>query len=84
MVRGGKLRVSSESGNTRVNDAVIIESDIWCSDGIIHAIDTVLIPNLFNSFFNRYGGKQDLRNNFNGSKILKRCVALIKKRAIYE
>ena len=44
MVRGGKLRVSSDSGNTRVNDAVIIESDIRCSDGIIHAIDTVLIP----------------------------------------
>lgn len=44
MVRGGKLRVSSDSGNIRVNNAVIIESDIRCSDGIIHAIDTVLIP----------------------------------------
>ena len=44
MVRAGKVQVSSDSENVRVNDAVITESDIRCSDGIIHAIDTVLIP----------------------------------------
>ena len=33
---------------------------IRCSDGTF-TIDTVLIPEVFNSFFNRYGGKQYLR-----------------------
>ena len=44
MVRGGRIHVTSHSKETHVNDAIVLEPDIQCVDGIIHAIDTVLIP----------------------------------------
>jgi monofunctional biosynthetic peptidoglycan transglycosylase len=44
MVRGGKIHVTSHSGETHVNDAIVLAADIQCTDGIIHAIDAVLIP----------------------------------------
>jgi NADH dehydrogenase [ubiquinone] 1 alpha subcomplex assembly factor 1 len=44
MVQGGKVNVTSHSGKVHANDAVIIEADIQCVDGIIHTIDAVLIP----------------------------------------
>ena len=28
----------------KVNDAEVVEADIECSNGIIHVIDTVLVP----------------------------------------
>jgi len=44
MVQGGRVNVTSHSGKVHVNDAVVLEADIQCVDGIIHAIDAVLIP----------------------------------------
>ena len=44
MVRGGRIHVTSHSEETHVNDAIVLDADIQCTDGIIHAIDTVLIP----------------------------------------
>lgn len=38
------LKVSFEKGTVKVNDATITEADIKCSDGIVHVIDTVLLP----------------------------------------
>ena len=31
-------------GGVKVNDAEVVTADIECSNGVIHAIDTVLIP----------------------------------------
>ena len=38
------IRVSFEEGVVKVNNATLTEADIKCSDGIVHVIDTVLLP----------------------------------------
>ncbi|MBN2111087.1 MAG: fasciclin domain-containing protein [Methanosarcinaceae archaeon] len=42
-VSGKSLKVSS-NGKIKVDAATIIEADIECSNGIIHAIDEILVP----------------------------------------
>jgi uncharacterized surface protein with fasciclin (FAS1) repeats len=32
-------------GHVMINDATVTKADIECSNGVIHVIDTVLIPN---------------------------------------
>lgn len=44
-VQGGSLSVSTQGSSAFINDAQIIQVDIEASNGIIHVIDTVLIPN---------------------------------------
>jgi len=31
-------------GNVMINDANVVKADILCSNGVIHVIDTVLLP----------------------------------------
>ena len=38
------IKVFFEKGTVKVNDATLTEADIKCSDGIVHVIDTVLLP----------------------------------------
>jgi uncharacterized surface protein with fasciclin (FAS1) repeats len=42
-VEGGSLDISASSG-VRVNDATVVKTDIETSNGVIHVIDTVLMP----------------------------------------
>jgi uncharacterized surface protein with fasciclin (FAS1) repeats len=42
-VQGGKLKVDGTNG-VRVNNANVIQPDVMASNGVIHVIDTVLIP----------------------------------------
>ncbi|WP_406656226.1 fasciclin domain-containing protein [Methanolobus sp. ZRKC2] len=42
-VSGNKLKVTV-NGKTKVDTATIIEADIECNNGIIHAIDEILVP----------------------------------------
>jgi uncharacterized surface protein with fasciclin (FAS1) repeats len=42
-VEGGSLEISTSSG-VRVNDATVVKTDIETSNGVIHVIDTVLMP----------------------------------------
>jgi uncharacterized surface protein with fasciclin (FAS1) repeats len=42
-LQGGELKVSAEDG-VKVNDANVVAVDIQASNGVIHVIDTVLIP----------------------------------------
>ena len=42
-INGKKLKITSGNG-IKVDTANIIESDIECSNGIIHAIDEILVP----------------------------------------
>lgn len=42
-VQGGKLAVDAMSG-VMVNDATVIAADVGASNGVIHVIDTVLLP----------------------------------------
>jgi uncharacterized surface protein with fasciclin (FAS1) repeats len=43
-VNGRPLRITFEDGLLRINDALVVVMDIKASNGIIHIIDTVLIP----------------------------------------
>jgi len=43
-VEGSTLQVTTQNGTVMVNDAKVIQADIMASNGIIHAIDTVLMP----------------------------------------
>jgi len=42
-LQGGSLKVDASSG-VKINDATIIKTDIECSNGVIHVIDSVLMP----------------------------------------
>ncbi len=43
-VQGGDLRVSAENGTVSIDDAKVVQTDVLASNGVIHAIDTVLSP----------------------------------------
>ncbi|MDX2162909.1 MAG: fasciclin domain-containing protein [bacterium] len=43
-VQGGEIKVRSEDGKVFINDAQVIIADIETSNGIIHAIDKVILP----------------------------------------
>ncbi|HUT11108.1 MAG TPA: fasciclin domain-containing protein [Thermoguttaceae bacterium] len=42
-LQGESLRISTEGG-CRINDASVVNADIECTNGVIHLIDTVLMP----------------------------------------
>jgi uncharacterized surface protein with fasciclin (FAS1) repeats len=42
-VQGGNLRVDASHG-VQINDAKVTQADIEASNGVIHVIDTVLLP----------------------------------------
>ena len=44
MLDGGEVTVSRDGSNLKVNDATVIIADVIATNGIIHAIDTVLMP----------------------------------------
>lgn len=43
-VLGQRLNVSSELGRLSINDSKVVATDIQCDNGIIHVIDSVLLP----------------------------------------
>ena len=43
-VNGQKLNLAAEDGKVTVNKAKVIMADVAASNGVIHAIDTVLMP----------------------------------------
>jgi uncharacterized surface protein with fasciclin (FAS1) repeats len=43
-LQGTDLRISKSGGSVMVNDAKVAKADIGCSNGVIHVIDAVLIP----------------------------------------
>ena len=43
-VEGGVLRIDAQDG-VKVNGANVVKSDVAASNGIIHVVDTVLLPN---------------------------------------
>ena len=44
-VNGESLNISTEGSTVKINDATVTKADIMCSNGVIHVIDTVLMPN---------------------------------------
>jgi uncharacterized surface protein with fasciclin (FAS1) repeats len=43
-VNGESLNISTQGGTVMINDATVTKADIMCSNGVIHVIDTVLMP----------------------------------------
>lgn len=43
-VNGAKLHIQVEEGKVFVNDSQVTKTDIVCSNGVVHLIDSVLIP----------------------------------------
>ncbi len=41
---GGRLSILSANGSLRVGGALVISPDVKASNGVIHVIDTVLLP----------------------------------------
>ncbi|HTR03962.1 MAG TPA: fasciclin domain-containing protein [Thermoanaerobaculia bacterium] len=44
-VNGKPLPISAANGTVKVGGADVVQTDILCSNGVIHVIDTVMIPN---------------------------------------
>ena len=42
-VQGQSLTVTS-NGDVKIDDAKVIKTDIQCSNGVIHVIDSVVLP----------------------------------------
>jgi transforming growth factor-beta-induced protein len=43
-LQGGALIISVSNGTVRVDGATVIITDIECSNGVIHGVDTVMLP----------------------------------------
>lgn len=43
-VNGKSLKIMVENGKVMVDDANVVKTDIVCSNGVIHVIDSVLLP----------------------------------------
>ena len=43
-VNGAELMVKTEMGTVMVNEAKVVKTDIQCTNGVIHVIDTVVLP----------------------------------------
>lgn len=43
-VQGGELKISQSGGSVMINQAKVEKADIECSNGVIHVIDAVLLP----------------------------------------
>jgi transforming growth factor-beta-induced protein len=41
---GQELTVKSQMGSVMVNNAKVVKTDILCTNGVIHVIDTVVLP----------------------------------------
>ena len=44
-VQGQSVQLSTKGGAVMVNDAKVTKADIMASNGVIHVIDTVIVPN---------------------------------------
>ena len=43
-VAGMRLNIKVVDGSVMINDAKVVVTDIQCSNGVIHVIDTVIVP----------------------------------------
>lgn len=43
-VNGASLKIKVVDGSVMINDAKVVTADILCSNGVIHVIDSVLLP----------------------------------------
>lgn len=44
-VNGADVAIAVVDGNVRIDDATVVKTDIGASNGVIHVIDSVILPN---------------------------------------
>lgn len=44
-VNGADIAIKVTDGSVRINDATVVATDVDASNGVIHVIDTVILPN---------------------------------------
>lgn len=44
-VNGQNVKIMAEGGKVMVDNANVVKTDIQCSNGVIHVIDSVILPN---------------------------------------
>jgi uncharacterized surface protein with fasciclin (FAS1) repeats len=44
-VNGGDVTIAVEDGSVRIDNATVVATDIAASNGVIHIIDSVILPN---------------------------------------
>lgn len=44
-VQGQSVKVSNSNGNVMIDNAKVVMADVMASNGVIHVIDTVILPN---------------------------------------
>jgi uncharacterized surface protein with fasciclin (FAS1) repeats len=44
-VQGSDVAIKVTDGNVQINNATVVTADVIASNGVIHVIDTVLLPN---------------------------------------
>jgi uncharacterized surface protein with fasciclin (FAS1) repeats len=47
-VEGGELQISSSDGRVKVGEAEVVTADVEADNGVIHVIDSVLLPKSVN------------------------------------
>ena len=43
-VNGQSFTISEKNGNVMVDNAKVVKTDVMASDGVIHVIDSVILP----------------------------------------
>jgi len=43
-VEGQNITISTSMGTVKINNATVVETDVMCSNGVIHVINAVLVP----------------------------------------
>ena len=43
-VQGSPVKIAFSEGRVRINDAAIVNADVQCSNGVIHVIESVMLP----------------------------------------
>lgn len=43
-VNGASVNIRVEDGTVFINDSQVIATDVWASNGVIHVVDTVILP----------------------------------------
>jgi uncharacterized surface protein with fasciclin (FAS1) repeats len=43
-VQGSSIKIAVQDGKVKINDATVVVADIECANGVIHVIDSVILP----------------------------------------
>ena len=43
-VEGQSVKISMKDGGVMIDNAKVVKADVWASNGVIHAIDSVILP----------------------------------------